>query len=399
MRNFFCGSLIGVVIACLGVSAPVHARGRRPPPHWADGVRTQVIAGTPCFALHDVAEKVDGHLHWYPVSKRVDLSFQTHEVQFFVGSNKAVIDGRPVRMDSPPVKEEGSVWVPVSFFQTRRFGRIYPYALKPPPPGPRVEMPGGSGIDATPAPAPAPIPAVPEKPVLPVPAEHHRVRRIVIDPGHGGKDSGAVGARGTMEKAINLEMAEELAEILRQKDYEVLLTRTDDTFVPLEERARMANRFKADLFISLHCNASLSSHLKGFEVYFLSEKASDPHADAVARSENASLALEEKPVSSGVRHLLRSLAKNVYINESSECGTLIDRHVARQMSQPHLGVKQAKFYVLRGAEMPALLIESAFLSNPSEEKLLKSSRYRRQLMTAVELAITEYNRRSEKIIL
>ena len=112
---------------------------------------------------------------------------------------------------------------------------------------------------------------------------------------------------------MNLILAQDLADTLRDKyDYEVLLTRTDDTFIPLEERARLANRHEADLFISIHCNASLSSKMKGFEVYFLSETASDPHADAVARLENAPLALDGRckpPSPTQVNAVLHQVAR------------------------------------------------------------------------------------------
>src|SRR5258708_32045424 len=141
----------------------------------------------------------------------------------------------------------------------------------------------------------------------------------------------------------------ELADALREKDFEVLLTRTDDTFIPLRERAALANRYKADLFISVHCNASLSSKMNGFEVYILSEKASDPHAAAVARLENASLELEGKSPSAPVQAVLRSLVKNANINRSAQLGGIMDRQVGEQLSQNKTGLQQAAFYVLRGA--------------------------------------------------
>ncbi len=225
------------------------------------------------------------------------------------------------------------------------------------------------------------------------------IRRVVVDPGHGGKDPGAVGPRGTEEKNINLHLALELAELLRTKQgYEVLLTRMDDTFVPLEARAKLANTYHADLFISLHCNASLASRLSGFEVYFLSEKASDPHADAVARLENAVLALEGKdvPSTTQVETVLRSLVKNANINESSALGSLIERYTTRLISERALGVKQAAFYVLRGAQMPAVLIEVGFLSNPKEEKRLLDSRYRQRLAAGILQGLQAYDRRKQR---
>ena len=221
----------------------------------------------------------------------------------------------------------------------------------------------------------------------------------MIDPGHGGRDPGAVGPHGIEEKTINLQLAQELADLLRDRyQYEVLLTRTDDSFVPLEGRAALANRQNADLFISIHCNASLSSKLKGFEVYFLSERASDPHADAVARFENAPLALEGKPVPSPnqVAAVLRSLVKTANINEASALGALISRHMGERLSEPSLGVKQAAFYVLRGAEMPAVLVETAFLTNPKEEKLLQKESFRKEFVEGLSAGIAAYDERKQK---
>jgi N-acetylmuramoyl-L-alanine amidase len=172
----------------------------------------------------------------------------------------------------------------------------------------------------------------------------------------------------------------------------------DDTFIPLAARAALANRQNADLFISIHCNASLSSKLKGFEVYFLSETASDPHADAVARLENAPLALEGKtvPTPNQVTAVLRSLVKTANINEASALGSLIDHHLGRRLSEPSLGVKQAAFYVLRGAEMPAILIETGFLSNAEEERLLQNDAFRKKLIEGIAAGILAYDDRKRQ---
>lgn len=224
------------------------------------------------------------------------------------------------------------------------------------------------------------------------------VRRVVIDPGHGGKDPGAVTPGGVQEKEITLRVSQELAELLRARDYEVLLTRTDDSFVPLSERAKLANAHEADLFLSIHCNASDSGRLKGFEVYFLSEKASDPRADAIARFENAPLALEGGAPAPDDRlsRLLRSMVKTEHINDSSELGALVHQHLSRRLSTDALGVKQAAFYVLRDAEMPAILIETGFLTNSKEGKRLNKAAYQRKIAEGVADAVDAYAARRMK---
>jgi N-acetylmuramoyl-L-alanine amidase len=190
-------------------------------------------------------------------------------------------------------------------------------------------------------------------------------------------------------------MANELADELRAKDFQVLLTRTDDSFVPLDERTALANKHKADLFISLHCNASTSQSLNGFEVYFLSEKATNARAEAVARQENASLELEGKKPSSAVQSVLASLVINANINRAAQLGAMINREVTAQVSQADLGVKQAQFYVLRGAHMPAVLVELGFLTNKKEERLLSSESYRRKLARAIAKSIIDFDQKQQ----
>src|SRR5262249_20695768 len=156
--------------------------------------------------------------------------------------------------------------------------------------------------------------------------------------------------RGTQEKDINLLAAQELARLLRQEGaFDVVLTRDNDTFVPLADRSKAANDSSADLFVSLHCNASRTPRDSGFEIYFESEKASDPEAQRVAEAENSSLELEgNKPAEDqAAQLLLGELSKTEYMNSASEAAALVARSVARRVDIENRGVKQAGFYVLR----------------------------------------------------
>lgn len=222
------------------------------------------------------------------------------------------------------------------------------------------------------------------------------LRTIVIDPGHGGKDVGAVGPNGTLEKDANLQIGLALAKLLNEEGrFKVIMTRSNDSFVPLQERSSIANKAKADLFISLHCNAGLSRDSKGFEVYFLSEKASDDAAAAVARRENAVVELEGM-IGKGrqeLEGLLWSLARNEHMNDSSAIAGHIDQQVAKRMSMSNRGVKQAGFYVLRGTSMPAILVESAFITHPKEEGLLRSARFHRKLVDALYAGLLDYEKK------
>ncbi|MGQ0645014.1 MAG: N-acetylmuramoyl-L-alanine amidase family protein [Elusimicrobiota bacterium] len=278
--------------------------------------------------------------------------------------------------------------------------------------------PGSTGVPpsakAPPVPPLAPVPAGPRAvpsisfdDIIPAPSDNKQspppslrapsaIRTIVVDAGHGGKDAGAVGPRGVLEKDINLQIARALAKAL-EKDgrFDVILTRRDDEFIPLEDRTRLANEKKADLFISIHCNAALSRKSSGFEVYFLSEKATDEAAAAVARRENSVLELEglTGKAKLKIQDLLWSMAKTETMNESSEVAALIAGQAKRRLSVPSRGVKQAAFYVLKGADMPAVLVESAFITHPQEEGLLRSRRFQNDIVSALRGAVLDYEKR------
>ncbi|MFA5859097.1 MAG: N-acetylmuramoyl-L-alanine amidase [Elusimicrobiota bacterium] len=223
------------------------------------------------------------------------------------------------------------------------------------------------------------------------------VRKIMIDPGHGGKDCGAIGPKGVFEKDLVLDYSKELAKILKDEyKYEVILTRTTDEFIPLSVRTEMANTEKADIFISVHCNASYSRMDNGFEVYFLSENASDAAAEAVAKLENAVVQLEDPGSLKKfeVDKILCSLETNVYMNQSSELSGIMKREVDNlSWLVRNNGVKQASFFVLRGTRMPAVLLEAAYLSNPAEERKLTERRMKTNMVDAWARAVVTYEKR------
>lgn len=243
-------------------------------------------------------------------------------------------------------------------------------------------------------PAAAPVPAS-SAPVAALPKEAKTKRRIVIDAGHGGKDPGATGRGGTLEKDINLLAALELAKLLKSEGtFDVMLTRNDDTFVPLAERSRKANDFGADLFISLHCNASTSPSENGFEVYFLSEKASDPAAQKLADYENSVVELEGNAASDQQADMiLGELSKTENINASSEWAALLAKDLDRRVDIADHGVKQAGFYVLRGTHAPAVLFEMAYISNKKDEAKLHSKAVRGRIVDGVYAGILDYAKR------
>ncbi|MDR0977561.1 MAG: N-acetylmuramoyl-L-alanine amidase [Endomicrobium sp.] len=226
-----------------------------------------------------------------------------------------------------------------------------------------------------------------------------RKKIIVIDAGHGGEDPGAVGANGTKEKDLNLSIAYELKSIFdKDDDFEIVLTRKDDTFIPLAERANIANEHNADLFISIHCNANLNRDASGFEVYFLSEQATDSEAAATAVLENSVLELEGRPSKKRVilQEMLWSMAMNEYMNESSELSAFIAYQANDKLKIPSRGVKQASFYVLRGTQMPSVLVESAFLSNGGEEAKLSTENFRASVAASIYEGVISYYDKKER---
>ncbi|MBI4395509.1 MAG: N-acetylmuramoyl-L-alanine amidase, partial [Elusimicrobia bacterium] len=222
------------------------------------------------------------------------------------------------------------------------------------------------------------------------------IKTIVIDPGHGGKDAGAVGPHGALEKDVNLEIARTLARILEKEDrFRVILTRRDDVFIPLRERTKIANEHEADLFISIHCNASLTRKSNGFEIYFVSEKATDDEAAAVARRENAVVELEglTGKAMETLQEVFWSMARTETLNESSEMAALVSHQAGRRLTIPNRGVKQASFYVLRGAKMPAVLVECGFITHKEEEGILRSRRFQNKLVDSLFAGLLDYEKR------
>jgi N-acetylmuramoyl-L-alanine amidase len=223
-------------------------------------------------------------------------------------------------------------------------------------------------------------------------------RLIVIDPGHGGEDPGAVGKYGTKEKDVNLKIAMLVKQKLIEEGFDVLLTRETDVFIPLVKRTEFANKHNADLFISIHCNASEkptgTDH--GLEVYFLSEKATDPDAVATEKLENEVVRFEKQTEElTKLQKLLWSMIVNEFINESSKLCSLVGKEVTNRTQQNYRGVKQAGFYVLRGAQMPAVLIECGFISNPVEELKLNREDFQNLIATGITAAIKKYYENNE----
>ncbi len=238
------------------------------------------------------------------------------------------------------------------------------------------------------------------------------IRTIVIDPGHGGSETGAIGPSGVQEKELTLQISRELANRLAQRlGVRTVLTRGEDANIPHDTRTALANQNKADLFISVHLNSSLGSGAYGTETYFLSPQATDSRAARAAQAENrdtpANTPTDTPPADApagtttdataqeDLELILWDLAQSHHMAESQRFANLIQGELNRTLQLRDRGVKQAPFRVLMGATMPAVLVELGFISNPDEEKKLQDPAYRAQLVDALTLAVARYKAQVE----
>jgi len=219
-----------------------------------------------------------------------------------------------------------------------------------------------------------------------------KISRIVIDPGHGGFDTGTIGPHGLMEKDLCLDVALRLGRLIQQKlpGAQVIYTRHDDTFIPLEQRTAIANEAKADLFISIHANSSPDPDTRGVETYYLNFDTS-PASMEVASRENA----RSDESIHDLEGLLQKIARNDKIEESKELAGDIQDSLSQRLqyisqSERNRGVKKAPFVVLIGAEMPSVLAEISFVSNPSDEHLLRNQSQRQRIADGLYRGIAEY---------
>ncbi len=237
---------------------------------------------------------------------------------------------------------------------------------------------------------PTPLPGITSTPSVQwTPPKEHKKKIIILDPGHGGKDPGAIGRYGTREKNIVLSIALRLKSILEQNGFTVYMTRSSDTFIPLQKRPQIANRKNGDLFISIHVNsAPRNTKASGIETFYLSSRYSDPQAKEVAKRENTS-SFTGKPLSEEelIRLILSDLLLTVNIEDSSKFAGIVEKQLTKYVRLPVRGVKTAPFIVLKGLKMPAVLVELGFISNPKEETLLKTKDFQTKLAKGIASAV------------
>ncbi len=226
---------------------------------------------------------------------------------------------------------------------------------------------------------------------------------VVLDAGHGGKDGGTQGRKGTKEKFITLDIAKRVGSLIeRNSKVNVVYTREEDIFIPLKSRTQIANKKSGKLFISIHANSSPNKKVRGFETYLL-RPGKTKDAISVASRENSVIKLEELKNNSydnleGTNLIMATMAQSMYMKESEDLAGLIQQEIGRKVNSKNRGVKQAGFYVLIGASMPNVLVEVGYLSNKHEEKLLREKTYRQKIAEGIYSAIMKFKKTKEEIL-
>ena len=407
--------------------------------------------GVPYFSLHEVAELFGGQAAVASGGKSATLRMARKLFQLTAGRPAVVAEGRSLVLERPPKQIGGVFMVPGEFLSkamTSVLGRPVSVALvqragatvvdlrfRSYPTYTRVVVEGSTSFDYNVAQVGKELQI--ELPTLAVAGRTQRVDdgvierlqlekardrgallrvgfagplperkvlvlrdppRLVLDAGHGGHDPGATGAGGLKEKDVVLDVTKRLARILEAGGgIKVSLSRTGDYFIPLKERTSFANGLRADLFVSIHANAHRVSASEGVETYFLSSEATDNEARAVAAFENGVIALEpNRPKEDILKSILWDMAQSEFQEESSHLAEILQDSLARSLRLQNRGVKQAAFYVLGGAAMPAVLVEVGFVTNPKEERRLSDEGYREQVARAVATGLIDYKRRYDQ---
>lgn len=307
---------------------------------------------------------------WDSSSMIVDLNKGNAAVRLRVGEYKVYTNGIISVEERPVVFYKGAVYIPVDFLKTifNRFFLVY----------------GEKTI---------PEAATREIITQRQPCFYRKIKRIILDAGHGGYDPGAIGRDGIKEKYIALDITKKVKAALEDEGIEAVLTRNDDRFVPLWRRVEIANRSNADLFISIHANASRARRLKGFEVYYLSE-ALDDDARAANIAKDATMDIDRNAVYK-LTDTLNMILWDLELTEDRRDAVELGNSILDNIDVGKRDIKSARFFVLKGVRMPAVLIEVGYISNKDECSKLGGKAYRTDIANKIVKGILLYKRKYE----
>lgn len=372
---------------------PTHLQAQRPvlqlagaETHAAEGTRMDGAAAFPAAVL----ERLGFRLAREPGGLTAVLAADT--LRFWATSPYFRAGATVHQLAFPVVSADGATHLPEQFF-IQWLPAAYPD---------RFAFRGGALVVQGAAVAAAPGPRQGAGAAGPQRGRNGDTRVVVIDPGHGGRDAGKIGPNGLREKDVTLMISQRLASVLRDRGYEVHLTRTTDTLIALADRPRLANRWRGDrpvaVFLSIHANSAPSSSARGFETFFLSEARTDDER-RVAETENAAIRFEDDPVEpgNGLDQILNNLRSDFLMRASHDLAAVMQEKMAVFHPGPNRGVKRAGFYVLVGAIMPAVLIETAFMSNREEAGMLGTQAFQQKLAWGIADGVDEFFRRHEHL--
>jgi N-acetylmuramoyl-L-alanine amidase len=384
-------SPIYLCLLCLILFLPGPASGQSAGSSNGIPVSEASISGIVYFSLQSLSDGLGGSTRYHPLKKKTELRVAGHSLVFTLLSSVVVLDDVAYRLPVEVILHENTFHVPKDPVLTL-IRRIRPGLAF-------GSTPQAKSVTAGTPPAPPPEPIrQPE-----IDADRWILDTVIIDPGHGGKDPGAIGPGGTREKEIVLQVGKRLKALLeKQLKVKAVLTREDDTFIPLGQRARIARQNSGKIFVSLHCNASKKRKSRGVEVYFLSEAKTEEAAE-VAKRENAVIRFEENgetaEASNPIADIQLGLLSTQWLKESQDVAAGVRNAITQTLTHMEdRGVRQANFYVMRGTmgDMPSILVEMGFISNSNEEKLLKSRSFQNNMAESIYRGIKQYKKSYER---
>lgn len=337
--------------------------------------------------LHDFFQALDFDVLWKNTIQRFEADKKGTTLRFRPETERVLVDGRTLSLIDSPTIHEGRLYLharavanlinrhtdkSVIWNPTRRQLQVASASAWAQESG---EDPIGSFIDD-------------------MPDQDDDELLVIIDPGHGGRDPGAIGHNGIQEKSVVLDISSTIKQYLENNHPKIKprLTRDNDQFIPLSRRTQIANDMEGNVFLSIHANANRSSQAKGFEVYTLSGEATNPSGQELAKIENSALRYEgyEEKELDDISWILYQLGNSVHVRESQHISRMIMDRADKDLPIPTRRSRQAPFWVLKDARMPAILVETGFLSNPDEEEVLQSRAYQESVAKVLAEALDEY---------
>jgi N-acetylmuramoyl-L-alanine amidase len=321
------------------------------------------LNGTTYYALIPLCEARGISWQYDTFTRSVTLRKNAHSVNLMAGQNLVLVDGSPQHLQHAVDIYQGTPVIPARFKE-----QVLDVLFRAP---------------------------VQDRAKV----SFEKIKKVVIDAGHGGTDPGAIGRSGLREKDVNLDIAKRLSALLRSQGIDVVMTRSRDNFVALSQRVDIANDSGAELFISIHSNANRVKSLNGFEVYYVSPSVSDSkRASTSAREED--LDLDDATFAGRSADLKAIVWDMIYTNsraESIEMARAVCRSMDDNLDAKFLRIKAARFQVLGGVRMPAVLIEVGFLSNAQEERMLRNGYYRQKIAESIGQGLRDYSRNSQLV--